>query len=502
MKPKKPLVLCILDGVGSRKETKGNAVKAAHLETLTHLWNKYPHSLLSASGEDVGLPEGQMGNSEVGHINIGAGRIVYQPLEIINKSIKDQTIFTNKEILGAINYAKEHKSTLHIMGLLSDGGVHSHLDHLLAILDICKKENMNNLSLHLFTDGRDTLPNVASKYIDILEPKLTDLGRISTISGRYYAMDRDNRWDRVKLYYDAITLGKGNAANNAKEAIETSYKNNLTDEFIMPTVIDKTGVIKDNDAIIVFNFRPDRLRELYYALTNKKFKEFKRSFIKNLKLVTMMKVSPDLVYSYAFDTPIVTNTLGEVIANHKLNQLRIAETEKYNHVTYFFDGEMETKLKQKDQILIKSPQVATYDLKPEMSAFEVTEKLLEVIDKYDVIILNYANGDMVGHTGNFDATVKALESVDSCLKKIYNKVLSLDGILIITADHGNADYMLDDNNQVITSHSLNKVPFLICKEGLTLNNGRLCDIAPTILSLLNIDKPKEMTGVSLLEKKL
>lgn len=502
MNIKKPLVLCILDGVGSRKEIKGNAVKAAHLETLTHLWNKYPHSLLSASGEDVGLPQGQMGNSEVGHTNIGAGRIVYQPLEIINKSIIDRSIFNDKEILAAISHAKKNKSTLHLIGLISDGGVHSHINHLLAILDICKEQGINNLSLHLFTDGRDTLPNIASKYIDTLEPKLTGLGRISTISGRYYAMDRDNRWDRIKLCYDAITIGNGNMATSAKEAIENSYKNNITDEFIVPTVIDKTGIIKDNDAIIVFNFRPDRLRQLFYALTNKKFKEFKRPFIKNIKLFTMFKVTDDLVYSYAFDTPIVKNTLGEILANNKLNQLRIAETEKYNHVTYFFDGEMDSKLKLKDQILIASPQVATYDLKPEMSAIEITDKLLLVIDKYDVIILNYANGDVVGHTGNFDATVKALETVDKCLKRIYDKVVSLNGTLIITADHGNADYMLDDNNQVITSHSLSKVPFLICREGLILNNGRLCDIAPTILSLLNINKPVEMIGVNLLEKKL
>ncbi len=497
----KPLLLCILDGVGMRKEIHGNAFLQASTPNFDELWNKYPHSLLEASGSLVGLPEGQMGNSEVGHMNIGAGRIVYQPLELINNKIKNKEFFQNENILEVFNHVKNNKSTLHVFGLLSDGGIHSHINQLLALIDMIKDNNINKVYYHIFTDGRDTLPNSSLKYFDILQNKINEVGfgKIATISGRYYAMDRDNRWQRIKKAYDAICNNIGNHYSNYKEAIEDNYKNNITDEFIVPSIIDESGMVNENDGLIVFNFRPDRLRELFQVFTNPNFKEFERDFIPNLKLTTFFPVSEEVISKPAFRYDTLENTFGEYIKKKGLNQLRIAETEKYAHVTYYFNGGLGEKI-DCDSILIPSPKVATYDLKPEMSAYLITDTLLEKMASYDVIILNYANGDMVGHTGNMEASIKAVEVLDECLGKIYNKIKSLDGILIVTADHGNCDYMLDDNDNVITSHSTSKVPFIVCKENYKLKDGKLADIAPTMLKLLNLEVPKEMTGDILIEE--
>ena len=498
---KKPILLCILDGVGYREETHGNAVKKANMKNFNYLLDKYPHSLLEASGPLVGLPEGQMGNSEVGHMNIGAGRIMYQPLELINSKIKDNSFYENEELLSTIKHAKENNSKLHICGLLSDGGIHSHINHLFALISLCKKENIEKVYFHLFLDGRDTLPNVAMKYIEALEEKIKDTTfEIATISGRYYSMDRDNRWDRVEKAYNVITKGE-NKINNILSYIEESYKKDILDEFIVPATLNEKGIIEDNDSIVVFNFRPDRVRELFSALTNKDFNGFNRNFINNLKVVTMMKVSEEVISTPAFELPKANNLLGEVISKNDLKQLRIAETEKYAHVTYFFDGGSDIDLKGEDRILIPSPKVATYDLKPEMSAYEITDTLLKEIDKdeFDFIVLNFANGDMVGHTGSMEATIKALESLDECLGKIYKKIEETNGIMFITADHGNSDTMLDENDNIITSHSLSKVPFIITDKNYKLEDGKLGDIAPTILSYMNIVVPEEMSGNSLIK---
>lgn len=499
---KKPIVLCILDGCGIRNETDGNAFKNANKPTFDYLWNKYPHTILEASGEAVGLPAKQMGNSEVGHMNIGAGRIVYQPLEIINKAVDKNKLNTNQELLNLISHIKRNNSTLHIMGLLSDGGVHSHINHLLKIIDILKENNINNIYYHIFLDGRDVNPKSAIKYTNILEQKINEMniGKIATISGRYYAMDRDNNYDRLKKAYDAIVYGIGNTYSNPKELLDYSYKNNITDEFIKPAIINKT-TINDNDAILTFNFRPDRLREIFTSLTNPKECPLETKKLNNIYALSMMPITNTVKAHHMFNRQNLTNTLGEFIYKNNLSQLRIAETEKYAHVTYFFDGGYEKKYPKMNKILIPSPKIATYDLKPEMSAKEITEKLIEELNKniYDVIILNYANGDMVGHTGNYESAVKAIEYLDTCLKQLYETIKSLNGTLIITADHGNCDIMWDKNKIPVTSHTTNPVPLIITKEGLNLNKGILADIAPTILSLLNLEKPKEMNGHNLIK---
>ena len=497
----KPILLCILDGVGIREEIKGNAFKMANKPNFDFLWNNYPHSLLEASGELVGLPEGQMGNSEVGHMNIGAGRIVYQPLQLINEKIKNHDFFENTRFKEIFEHVNNNNSNLHLFGLLSDGGIHSHINHLLALIDNALENNVKNIYLHMFLDGRDTLPNSALKYLDILNEKIKNHTnvKLATIAGRFYAMDRDNRWERVKLAYDAIVNGIGIEKDNYKDAIESSYANNELDEFVKPTIFDKNGIVKENDGLILFNFRPDRGRELFSALTNPNFNGFEREFINNLKLVTMMPLSNEVISKPAFVNQQLDNTLGEYLANNKLKQLRIAETEKYAHVTYFFDGGVEKELEGCKRELIPSPKVATYDLKPEMSAKEITEKLLNEIEKYDVIILNFANGDMVGHTGVIDAAIKAVETVDSCLGKIMEKINQIGGTLIVTADHGNCDWMLDEEGNVITSHSTYPVPFIINNKNLELKDGKLADIAPTIIELLDLPKPLEMTGESLIK---
>ena len=494
----KPLLLCILDGVGIRKETHGNALVSAHTPNLDKLFKTYPHTTLEASGKYVGLPNGQMGNSEVGHINIGTGRVPKQSIDIINEALSNGEIGKNKEYKNLIDHVKKYKSDLHVCGLLSNGGIHSHIKHLLGLIDILKNENIN-IYYHIFTDGRDTTPHEALNFIKILQDKIneTKAGEIATISGRYYAMDRDNRWDRIKKTYDEMT--NETKTYNIVDKIKESYQNNITDEFIEP-FSTSNGIIKENDGILVFNFRPDRLRELFTSISNPNFKEFKTKKISNLKLVTMMPVDKNVICTNIFTHPKITNYLGKILEENKLKQLRIAETEKYAHVTYFFDGENKDELKGCDQILIPSPKVATYDLKPQMSAYEITDTLLDKIENYDVIILNFANGDMVGHTGNFKATVKGLETIDECIGKIYQKIQNLNGMLIITADHGNCDYMLDSENNIITSHSINPVPFLITNKNIKLKNGKLADIAPTILTILNIEIPKEMTGEVLIFK--
>ena len=497
----KPILLCILDGVGIRNEEKGNAFLKANKPNFDYLWNNYPHSLLEASGELVGLPEGQMGNSEVGHMNIGAGRIVYQPLQLINEKIKNKEFFENERFKEIFKHVKENRSNLHLFGLLSDGGIHSHINHLLALIDNAVNNNVEYIYLHMFLDGRDTLPSSAMKYLDILNEKINEYPnvKLATLAGRFYAMDRDNNWDRIKYAYDAITKAEGLNFDNYKEAIEASYAKEEYDEFVKPSILDANGIVKENDGLILFNIRPDRGRELFSVLTNKEFKGFDRPFIENLKLVTMMPLSNEVISKPAFENQVLDNTLGEFLQNNNLKQLRIAETEKYAHVTYFFDGGLEKDLNGCVRELIPSPKVATYDLKPEMSANEITDKLIDKMEDFDVIILNFANGDMVGHTGVIDAAVKAVETVDNCLGRIIKKIDELGGTLIVTADHGICDWMLDDEGNVITSHSTYPVPFIINRKDIELNDGKLADIAPTIVQLLNLEKPEEMTGNSLIK---
>jgi len=501
---KKTLLLCILDGCGLREETKGNAFKNAKKETFDYLVKEYPHTILEASGQLVGLPKGQMGNSEVGHMNIGAGRIVYQPLELINHSIETKEFFQNEHILKIINHSKENHSKLHIMGLISDGGIHSHINHLLALIDMCKENDVKNIYLHLFTDGRDTGVKSGKGFVEKLEEKLKEcqLGNIVTISGRYYGMDRDNNYDRLKLSYDAICYGIGEKYNSPEEMFTESYAKDITDEFIKPTVFSDNK-LDDNDGIIVFNYRPDRLREMFTAITNPEESplEGKREY-KNVKMVSMMHIYDSVKADHAFELQTLNKTFGEYIEDLGLSQLRIAETEKYAHVTHFFDGDKDMELAHKKQILIPSPKVATYDLKPEMSAEEVTDKLLEELEKdyLDVVILNYANGDMVGHTGVYDAAVTAVEFMDKCLKRLYDKIESIGGTMIITADHGNCDVMVNGDGTPCTTHTTNKVPFIVTKKGIELKeSGKLADIAPTMLELLNVPIPTEISGESLIK---
>lgn len=499
---RKPLVLCILDGVGLRKEKDGNAFLNANKPMFDYLWENYPHSTLEASGTFVGLPKGQMGNSEVGHMNIGAGRIVYQPLELINRSIKDGSFYENEVINNVINHVRKNKSKLHILGLLSDGGVHSHIDHLMKLIDVIKLNDIKEVCYHIFLDGRDVAPKSAYSYIKKLEDKIseTGIGKIVSISGRYYAMDRDNNYDRLKKAYDAICYGIGEQHKNAKEVIESNYERNITDEFVIPSVISN-GKIQENDGVITFNFRPDRLRELFTSLTNLKECKINSKKFENLSVATMMPVTNTVLCPSAFKHQDLSRTLGKYLEEKNLRQLRIAETEKYAHVTYFFDGGKEMDFEGSKKILIPSPKVPTYDMKPEMSAKEVTDELLLELHKdyYDVIILNYANGDMVGHTGNYDASVKSVEFLDKCLKRLYDKIIEKQGTLIIAADHGNCDIMWDRNNVPVTSHTTSKVPFIITNKNIELKDGKLADIAPTILDVMGLDIPPEMTGESLIK---
>ena len=492
----KKVLLCVLDGVGLSKIKDGNALINANKPNIDYLMKEYPNKGINASGTFVGLPDGQMGNSEVGHLTIGAGRIIYQSLELINRAIKDESFYSNESFLNAIRHAKENNSKLHIMGLLSDGGVHSHINHIKALLKLCKKEDFSNVYFHMFTDGRDTFKESSISYIDDLNNEINELGigKICTISGRYYAMDRDKRWDRLKKCYDVIVNNTGNKCDDYKKYITDSYEKGITDEFIEPVIIDESGKIEENDSIIWANFRPDRAIQILRSLVDPNFDGFDRKIFNNLYLTTMMYVSDDVKSDIAFKKEIIDNTLGIYLSKLGKKQLRIAETEKYAHVTYFFDGGRDLDLNLCDRVLIPSPKVATYDLKPEMSAREITSNLLEKMDNnYDFIFLNFANGDMVGHTGNYDMTKKAIETIDEMIGKLYKKCVEDEYLFIITADHGNAEEMIDEKGNVVTSHTTNLVPFIVTDKNLNIDNvNKLSDIAPFVLNYMNLNLPDEM----------
>lgn len=504
------VTLIILDGFGINERTEGNAVKAAYKPNLDSFFKEYPNTIIRTSGMDVGLPKGQMGNSEVGHTNIGAGRIVYQELTRITKSIEDDDFFEKPELIGAIENCKKNGSKLHLYGLLSDGGVHSHNTHLYALLELAKKHGLKDVYVHCFFDGRDVPPDSAKDYVRELEDKLAEIGvgKIASVMGRYYAMDRDNRWERVKQAYDAMVLGQGLTASSASEAVAESYARNEFDEFVKPTVIMENGkpvaLIEKNDSIIFFNFRPDRAREITRTFVDPEFSGFERAKgffpVYYVCMTQYDKTMPNV--TVAFKPESLTNTFGEYISKNGLRQLRIAETEKYAHVTFFFNGGTETMYEGEDRVLIPSPKVATYDLKPEMSAYEVTDEVLKRISskQYDVIILNFANCDMVGHTGVFEAAKSAVEAIDVCLGRIVKAIREQDGIVLITADHGNAEQMIDyDTGGPFTAHTTNVVPLIGIGIGdRKLKDGRLADLAPTMLELLGLEKPAEMTGESLL----
>lgn len=499
----KPLVLMILDGFGYNESDYGNAIRKAKMPNLRKIASNSPKTLIGASGTDVGLPEGQMGNSEVGHTNIGAGRVVYQPLMRITNSVRDGSFFENEALCSAIENCKTNKSALHILGLLSDGGVHSHLEHIFALIDMAAKNNLEKVFIHCFTDGRDVPPTSAKGFIEKLQAKLdeTGVGKIASVGGRYFGMDRDKRWDRVEQHYNAIVLGNAPFEHDPVSAIEQSYSEGITDEFIAPFICEKGAQINSGDSVIFANFRPDRAREMTRAIIDPDFDGFGCS-PKDVCYVCMAQYDENLKnVKIAFPPLELKDTFGEYISEKGLKQLRIAETEKYAHVTFFFNGGVEASYKNENRILIPSPNVATYDLKPEMSAYLVTEKLLAELDKNenDVIILNYANTDMVGHTGVFEAAVAACEAVDECLGKVCEKVAKLGGTVLITADHGNADVMLSENGTPFTAHSTNPVPFIVYNHPCKLRSGGiLADIAPTMLKLLNIKKPLSMTGESLI----
>ena len=506
-----PVILIILDGFGINPRKEGNAVAHAATPSLDALLKSYPNSRLSMSGVDVGLPDGQMGNSEVGHMILGAGRIVYQDLTLIHKDIDDGTFYQNPVLLEALRKTKGKGNRLHLLGLLGDGGVHSHQRHMEAIIEMARREQIGAVYLHLFLDGRDTPPNSAEQFVLDLDETLKAYPntKIATVTGRYYAMDRDKRWDRVEKAYRCLTEGAGNRATATLEAIRASYKEKITDEFVLPTAIDGVapeGLIRDGDGVIFFNFRADRARELTRALTDADFKEFPRK--RRLDLATYATMTQ---YDETFKVPVayspreIRRILGEITSQANVRQLRIAETEKYAHVTYFFNGGEESKFPGEERILIPSPRdVATYDLKPEMSAAEVTESLVKYVREQDVglVIANYANADMVGHTGNFEAAVRAVEVIDECLGKVVDAAMSKKGKLVITADHGNIEQLIDyDTGMPHTAHTTNLVPVILVDEErrkCRLSQGSGIDIAPTLLQLLNLAQPQEMTGRSLI----
>lgn len=497
----KKVLLTIIDGFGYREEKKGNAVIAANPENIISLWKEYPHTTLQASGEEVGLPKGQMGNSEVGHLNIGAGRVVDQPLMQINHAIEDGSFFKNEVLLDVINHCKKNKSDLHLFCLLSDGGIHSHINHLFAMLDLCKKEDFSNVYVHAFLDGRDTLPNVALTYLDELDNKLKELGigKLRDVSGRYYSMDRERMWNLTKEYYDLLVHNKGEKISSYKEYINASYEKGIMDEFIVPARLMDEGKLKENDGMVMVNFRPDRITQLFTAITNKEFKEFERVDFKNTKLVTMMTPEHTVISTPAFPPMHLTNTLGEYAASKGLKVLRIAEASKYPHVTYFFDGGEEKELPNTDKIIVPRKDVATYDLYPKMSAYEVADKLIEVMDNYDLIILNFANCDMVGHTGKFNKVEEAVRAVDENVKRLYDASLEKGFTMFVTADHGNSEIMVDDKDEIITSHTTSPVPFIITDNNIkNIESGKLGDIAPTILDYMGLGIPTEMTGNKLI----
>ena len=513
---KKTTVLMILDGFGLNDKAEGNAVKLAKTPVLDGLMQKYPFVEGYASGLDVGLPAGQMGNSEVGHLNMGAGRVVYQELTRITKAIEDGDFFENPTLLEAVEHCKKNNSALHLYGLLSDGGVHSHNTHLYALLQLAKRNDLEKVYVHVFLDGRDTPPTSGAEYAAQLEEKMREIGvgKIATVMGRYYAMDRDKRWERVQEAYNAMVLGRGTTATDAVQAIRDSYEAGKTDEFVLPTVIVKedgmaTAKISDHDAVIFYNFRPDRAREITRSLCDPDFDGFQRESVpQDLKYICFTEYDETIPNkSVAFKKEEITNTFGEYLAAHNMTQARIAETEKYAHVTFFFNGGVEEPNKGEDRILVKSPKVATYDLKPEMSAYEVCDKLTDAIrsQKYDVIIINFANPDMVGHTGVESAAIQAVEAVDECVGKAVEALKEVDGQMFICADHGNAEQLVDyETGEPYTAHTTNPVPFILVNAdpSYTLREGGcLADIAPTLIELMGMEQPKEMTGKSLLIKK-
>ena len=508
----KVTMLMILDGFGDNPNKDGNAIKLANTPNIDKLMKKYPNTDIYTSGKYVGLPDGQMGNSEVGHTNIGAGRIVYQELTRITKSIEDGDFFSNQELISAIENCKKNNSKLHILGLVSDGGVHSHIRHLYGLLELAKRRDFEDVYVHCFLDGRDTPPASAEGYIIKLQEKMQEkgIGKIASISGRFYSMDRDKRWQRVQKCYDALVKGEGLKANSAVKAIEDSYQKEVFDEFVEPTVIcngeEPIAKIEENDSVIFFNFRPDRAREITRAIVDKEFNEFETKKM-NVYFVCFTNYDETMPNVHiAFKKETLHNTFGEVVSKAGLTQLRIAETEKYAHVTFFFNGGEEKQYPGEDRILVPSPKVETYDQKPEMSAYEVTDKVVEALenDKYDAVILNFANTDMVGHTGSLEAAIKAVEAVDECVGRIVKVIEEKKGNLLITADHGNAEQMIDyKTGEPHTAHTTNPVPIILITDNPNYKlkeNGKLADLAPTMLDLMGLEKPEEMTGESLLIK--
>ena len=508
---KKPVVLCIMDGFGYNPDTKGNAIYAAKTPRLDKLMAECPMTHIGASGMDVGLPDGQMGNSEVGHTNIGAGRVVYQELTRITKSIEDGDFFKNEVLKDAMDNCKKYGPALHLMGLMSDGGVHSHNSHLWGLLKMAKAEGLKEVYIHCFLDGRDVPPASGADYVAECVEKCKEIGigKVATVMGRFYAMDRDNRWERVKKAYNALVLGEGIKAECPVCAIKESYEKideegkHITDEFVIPTVCQEGATIKENDSVIFFNFRPDRAREITRTLVDPDFKGFERTYfpVKYVCFTQYDATMPNV--EVAFKPQSLKNTMGEYISNLGMTQLRIAETEKYAHVTFFYNGGVEKQYPGEDRILVNSPKVATYDLQPEMSAPEVTVKVCEAVrsGKYDMIIINYANCDMVGHTGIFEAAVKAVETVDECVGKLSDAVAQMGGVLLITADHGNADKMIDADGSPFTAHTTNLVPFIVFGAGdcELREGGKLCDLSPTMLKVMGLPQPEEMTGQSIIK---
>lgn len=494
--------LIVLDGFGQAKDQSKSAIDRANTPYLDALYEKYPHTLISPSGEDVGLPGGQMGNSEVGHLNMGAGRIVYQELTRIGKEIREGDFFTNPALLQAIAHAKQTRGKLHLLGLLSDGGVHSHVEHLLALIRLAKSQGLSNVYLHCFLDGRDVPPTSGKGYLEELMAHLHNLqfGKIVTVIGRYYAMDRDNRWDRTQIAYDAMTLGLGERSEDLLTTLEQRYAHKQTDEFIKPIILSEDD-IGDGDSMIFFNFRPDRARQLTRAFTQREFASFPRNKFPLVEFVSLTQY--DRLFAHvnvAYAPQELKNTCGQYLAALGKKQLRIAETEKYAHVTFFFNGGVEQPNAGEDRILVDSPKVATYDLQPEMSAMQVAQRAAEAMENYDVMILNFANADMVGHSGNMQAAVLAIEAVDRALEIVVEKIIALGGSCIITADHGNAEAMEDDFGNPVTAHTTNPVPMIVVNAGAKAleQGGRLCDLAPTLLDMMNLPPPPEMTGHSLL----
>ncbi|MEK3732632.1 2,3-bisphosphoglycerate-independent phosphoglycerate mutase [Paenibacillus sp. FSL M8-0334] len=510
MSAPRPVALIIMDGFGLRNTEAGNAVAKANKPNYDRYLKQYPNTTLTACGEAVGLPEGQMGNSEVGHLNIGAGRIVYQDLTRISKSIREGEFFKNETLVEAIQNAKKNNKKLHLYGLVSDGGVHSHIEHMFAMLDLAKQEGLDEVYIHGFMDGRDVAPDSGRQFVKDLIAKIEEIGigKIATVSGRYYAMDRDKRWDRVEKAYRAMVYGDGPKYTDPLKAIEDSYEKSIYDEFVEPTVIvDEQGnpvsLVESGDSVVFLNFRPDRAIQLSQVFTNKDFRGFERGpkFPENLHFVCLTLFSETVEGFVAYKPKNLDNTLGEVLVQHNKKQLRIAETEKYPHVTFFFSGGRDVELPGETRVLINSPKVATYDLQPEMSAYEVAEACVKEIeaDKHDAIILNFANPDMVGHSGMLEPTIKAVEATDECVGKVVEAVLAKGGVAIITADHGNADMVFDENGRPHTAHTTNPVPFIVTDENVTLREGGiLADIAPTILDLMQLPKPEEMTGTSMI----